>query len=296
MEGSAANEKNNLKPLSSKEKAEIKSDIYKDLQLPATSGSIRFFPGGKKSWLPRTVAAAVFLISVGSAVYFWFRPAAPDKAGSATMITAINEIKTGRGELKKILLEDSTLVTLNANSTLRYKGFGKDGRREVEVEGNAFFSVKKDPHYAPFVIRANALAVTVLGTELNVNARSAETQVELASGKIKIEHKKNIAYLEPGEKIKFDTTAQVFRKMKMNPALYYAWTKGQWNFHQSTLEEIASLINEYYGMETGFISPEARKLRINAVIPVSNLEDLVSVIEHTLPVNIKISQNQLIVQ
>ena len=210
----------------------------------------------------------------------------------------MNEIRTGDGEMKRITFSDSTVVMLNANSVLRYGNQFKEGAsREVQLEGNAFFSVKKDRLDAPFIIHAHSLAVTVLGTEFNVNARSAATEVTLASGKVKVEGSVgNISYLQPGERIKLDTTSQSFLKAKTDPALYHAWTKGEWNFHQTTLEAITGLISEYYGTKIIFNNSASKRLRINAVLPVSSLENLVSVVERTLQIKITVEQNQLIVQ
>ena len=47
--------------------------------------------------------------------------------------------------------------------------------------------------------------VTVLGTQFNVNARSGQAEVALASGKVKVElagSQTSAEYLEPGEKLK----------------------------------------------------------------------------------------------
>ncbi len=288
------------KSLSPKEKAEIKNNIYKNLQLPAASGRIRFFPGGRNGWVLRTVAAAVLFILIGTPVYFWLRPTDRNIRNTVNTYAGLREVRTGGGEMKKITLNDGTVITLNANSILRYNNnFQEGAAREVELEGNAFFSVKKDRLHALFVVHARSLNVTVLGTELNVNARSAAAEVELASGKVKVEergNKANTVYLQPGEKIKLDTLQNTFLRTKMNLQLYEAWTRGQWNFRQNTLEEITGLIREFYGVEILFQTEKSKKLRINAVLPVTNLQNIVSVIEQTLQINIQINDNQLIVK
>jgi transmembrane sensor len=290
----------NNKPLSSKEKEEIKNNIYKHLQLPATSGSIRFFPGGRNGWIPRTVAAAVLFIAIGTSVYLWFRPAAIGIRTDTNGYAGLLEIRTGSGEMKRITLSDKTVVLLNANSIFRYSNdFQEGSSREVELEGNAFFTVQKDRLHAPFVVHTRSLNVTVLGTELNINARSAEPEVELASGKVKVEQKGgagNTIYLQPGEKVKLDTAQNNFLKSEIHPQLYEAWTKGKWNFRQNTLEEITGLIREFYGVDILFKKQKSKKLRIDAVLPVTSLQNIVSVIEQTLQINIQVNNNQLIVQ
>lgn len=297
---STGNNNKNTEPLSSSEKAALKNEIYQDLQLPATSGRIRFFPGGKKGWLPRTVAAAVVLAFGGLAVYLALMPGRDTNDKKYASTDKVKEIRAGHGEMKRITLGDSTVVILNANSTLRYRHeFQRGASREVELEGNAFFTVKKDRLSAPFVIHTGSLAVTVLGTELNVDARSAAAEVALASGKVKVQgngQHSDVVYLQPGEKIALDTLSHQLVKTKTNPALYNAWTKGEWNFQQTTLEEITGLIGEYYGTQTIFRHPANKRLRINAVLPVSNLENLVSVIARTLQIKIAVLDNQLIVQ
>jgi transmembrane sensor len=299
MEERAAKGNNkNIKPLSPQEKEEIRLNIFEHLQLPATSGSIRFFPGGKKNWVPQTVAAAV-LLAIALPAYFWFRQ--PVKSSKAAIVySSLQEIRTGSGEMKRIILQDSTVVLLNAGSALRFRGNFEEGQtREVELEGNAFFSVKKDRLHAAFVVKARSLSVTVLGTELNVNARSEAAEVELASGKVKVERKgdrENATFLLPGEKLRLDTASGEMLKTKMSPQLYYAWTKGEWNFRKNTLEEIMGLLREYYGVEVIFKKKNSKSMRIDAVLPVTSLQNIITVIRHTLQINVEVNNNQLIVQ
>jgi len=291
-----ADQDNEIQPLSPKEMAEIRSNIYRKLRLPATSGSVQLFPGGIRSWMLRTVAAAM-LVCIAVPVYYWLKPAA---AGKINKLYSLLEVRTGAEELRKITLPDSTIVLLNANSILYYSSnFQDQAVREVRLTGNAFFSVKKDRKHTPFIVRANETSITVLGTELNVNARSEETEVALASGKVKVAqagNDSNAIFLQPGEKLKLDMTSRTFVKSEMNTQLYDAWTNGIWNFRQNTLEEITGLIREYYGTDIIFNKANSRHLRINAVLPVSGLQNLVAVIGHTLQIKIKLLNNQLIVQ
>ena len=286
-----------IQPLSSEEKKTIRENIYQTLDLSSEAEVTSFLSPGKKRRQRWAVAAAIAILTLPA--YLLIRPGkapAEEEKNSYSTLT----LKTGPGEMKRIILEDSTVVMLNANSSLQYaSSFENRPARELRLEGNAFFSVKKDKLH-PFIVTARSLVVIVLGTELNVNARSAETEVELTSGSVKVEgagHQKvNPAYLQAGEKVTLDPTSQTFIKTKMNVELYSAWTEGKWNFRQTSLGEISRLLHEYYGVEIIFKNEKIRHLRINAVIPVTSLQALIPVIEQTLQIKIELVNNQLILQ
>ena len=79
------------------------------------------------------------------------------------------EISVAYGEQKRLILPDSSEVWLNAGSSILYpETFAKD-KRLVMLDGEAYFSVKKDTA-SPFIVEASQLSVKVLGTRFNVKA------------------------------------------------------------------------------------------------------------------------------
>lgn len=283
-----------MQPLSPEEKTTMRENIYQSLGLFPLSGNISFFPNGKRNRKQWIAAAAIAILAIPAYLFI--------RSGMASVTNEKNNyssliLKTGPGEMKRILLEDSTVVTLNANSSLQCgSSFKNKPRREVILEGNAFFNVAKDEMH-PFVVHARSLEVTVLGTELNVNARSSAVRVELTSGSVKVEPAENKrgfpAYLQPGEKVTFDTVSGNLIKTKMNAKLYSAWTEGIWNFRQTSLEEITGLLHEYYGVDIVFKSEKTRHMRITAVMAVTSLQKMIPVIEQTLQIKIEHINNQL---
>jgi ferric-dicitrate binding protein FerR (iron transport regulator) len=278
-----------IQPLSAEEKASIKTSIYQRLDLNENSEG----PSSNRKYYWLLSAAAFFAIAVISS-FILFKPG--DKISEAQPLFTI--IRSDK-ETREITLPDSSVVILNAGSSLKYNNnFFDQPDREVFLEGNAFFKVTKQADKRHFVVHAKSLDITVLGTQFNVNARSAATDVGLTSGKVKVTLPGNDgeAYMLPGEKLKLDTAQKQLIKTKLDTKLYSAWTEHKWNFQQTKLEDVAGLINEYYGITTEFKNEKHRKLKITAVIPVTNMEMLARILSKTLHIDIESINDRLIIQ
>lgn len=78
-----------------------------------------------------------------------------------------------------IVLPDSSLVTLSPNSTVYYKEPFQDGKRIVELKGEAYFEVVKHAQM-PFIVESYPLSTTVLGTVFSVKSFEKERQIKVA--------------------------------------------------------------------------------------------------------------------
>ena len=278
-------------PLSDDEKAFMKRSIYEELNNTVQPGA-KYFLLQKKTWLISAAAAAILFIlfSAGKMTSQLSVAASEDMAA----------IFTGTEQTKSIELSDGSSVVLNPNSSFRYStDFSAHAIREVYLEGNAAFHVKKDSSHKQFIVHANGTSVTVLGTQFIVNARSGATEVMLNSGKVKVSQdnsQTNTAYLVPGEKIKLDTNLNVFIKTKMSTYQYSAWTDHTWNFQQTSLGEISHVLSAYYGVNILFAHQQTSKLRVSALMPVTSLQALIPILEYTLHIKIKENQNYLTIQ
>lgn len=279
----------NLEPLDAEEKLTLKQRIMDRIELSAPSIRIERWSNTRLLKIAAFVGGLVLL-----AATFLTK-----KQETEAVVFQIVE-KTGAGETKKIQLADSSVVILNANSTLTYaSNFSETVSREVTLEGNAFFNVRKKADHKSFQVHANGLSVEVLGTEFNVNARHKETEVVLASGKVKLSDDKNKlepVFMNPGEKVDFDPARRKFTKTAIDIRLYQAWLNGKWNFSSTTLGEITSLMNAYYGVDVVFKDQKIKNLKINGLIPVTDLPAFTNIISKTLDIRIIQNNNQLLIQ
>lgn len=137
----------------------------------------------KRMWTGWAAAAAVCIIALS--VYI-FTP-----SGNASLVeTRFPEngmIKTSNTTTKplKVPLEDGSVVTLQPGSTLNYAAHFAQDRREVYLQGEAFFNVSKNAN-RPFYVYNNNLVTQVLGTSFNVKVNEHTQQVEVAvrTGKV----------------------------------------------------------------------------------------------------------------
>jgi len=296
-----AQNNNGIRPLSNEEKTSLKAGIFDHLDLMQAVPDVDEMQPAPDSRpapvrrLPlRSMAAAVFLLLAAAA---WLLRDLPALRPGRTLFLAE---RTGPNEMKRILLPDSSMVILNANSSLEYSpDLATAENREVRLEGNAFFNIKKSAGMRRFVVHARSLAITVLGTELNVNARTAATAVSLISGKVKVTVDSNSqepVYLLPGYTASFDTLRKSLISNPSNTSLYSAWTDGKWNFRHTSMEEIGQLIEEYYGSQVYFQNERDKRLCINAIMEVGSLQKLIPVLEQTLHIRIILSDNRLIIE
>jgi transmembrane sensor len=102
----------------------------------------------------------------------------------------------------KVVLEDGSVVYMNANSKLYYPEKFAEGNRVVEFEGDAFFEITKNPN-RPFIIKAKDAEIKVLGTSFNVNtnveAKDVEVLVETGKVKLSLLNETKSVTLIPGE-------------------------------------------------------------------------------------------------
>lgn len=96
------------------------------------------------------------------------------------------DIKTYKGEITLVNLPDGTKVWVNEFSDLKYPEKFSGNERNVELNGEAFFEVVKDPQH-PFIITSKGLRTKVLGTSFTVHARNPQnTYVSVVTGKVNI--------------------------------------------------------------------------------------------------------------
>ncbi|SEN07657.1 FecR family protein [bacterium A37T11] len=158
-------------------------------------------------------------------------------------------LSTPRGGQYQVILCDGTKVWLNAASTLKYPYKFNGDKREVFLEGEAYFSVNsKDAK--PFIVKTREQSTTVLGTEFNLAAYADEASVKttLINGAVRVLHidSKQPAFfvLAPGEQSIL--VGNKLTKQKTDVEVASAWKNGQFDFTGKNLEQVMRELERWY--------------------------------------------------
>ncbi|WCO02401.1 FecR family protein [Psychroserpens ponticola] len=181
--------------------------------------TIKSNPLNKTNWISTAMKiAAVFVICFG--VYFY----------TTTLDTTFNTIASQK---QSIELPDTSVVELNAMSTLAFNKSNWTSKREVTLQGEAFFKVAKG---SQFDVKTEDGIISVLGTQFNVKQRDNYFEVICYEGKVAVTYKANTAKLLPGDSF-FILDGKLFTTEKENQSTP-SWLQNQSRFKSLPYREV----------------------------------------------------------
>lgn len=178
-----------------------------------------------------------------------------------------NTIVVPRGGEYKLELADGTLVWLNSDSELRYPVRFVGDWRDVQLKGEGFFKVNKNPE-KPFRVMVGNMVVKVLGTSFNVNAYKDQDNIltTLVSGKVDIQDVsgKSLIVMEPNQQVDFQHGKVSVKEV--DAAKCVAWIDGKFYFNDMTLENIMSQLQRWYDIEVFFTDEGLKSYPFTGVV------------------------------
>lgn len=137
-------------------------------------------------------ASVAFIVLLGWAVYSAMvkREEKPQLGQQDSLIEnseAFTEKRNTTSETIQLALSDGSRISLAPKGRIRYPAHFDGERREVFLEGEAFFDIAKDPEH-PFLVYTSGLVTKVLGTSFRIRAygNSGEVTVEVKTGKVAV--------------------------------------------------------------------------------------------------------------
>ncbi|WP_080054576.1 FecR family protein [Spirosoma aerolatum] len=240
----------------------------------------------ERTWRQWLVAATVLLLlGLGS---FLFR----NQIRYQTYQTAF-------GETRSMRLADGSTVVLNANSSLRVPrwGFGHE-TREVWLTGEAAFSVTHTADDQKFVVKtANKFDVVVLGTEFSVFARKRGARVVLNKGKVRLHYQEGQTAkqvtMKPGDLVTLDPQNHLALKTLQQPQQQLAWQEKRFVFDETTLQEVAYLLEENYGLQVSIKDRALAERILMGSFRADNVDQLLQSISELLDISVVRQGNQV---
>ncbi|RLD83996.1 MAG: iron dicitrate transport regulator FecR [Bacteroidetes bacterium] len=221
------------------------------------------------SW--QMAAAAVLILTIG--ISFFMRSYTKDiNAMDGMHLTAS--------------LPDGSTVYLNAGSKISYKPYWWFMDRIVDLDGEAFFEVKKGE---TFRVESPIGTTEVLGTSFNVMSRGRRYEVTCVTGKVKVEANstKQSVIIHPAQKASFQKSGQFKIEENVNTENTRAWMSNRLVFTSVSLKEVFEEIERQYKVE--IISPKGLALQYTGSFEKGNsAEEILGLI--CRPFNLKVEK------
>lgn len=197
-----------------------------------------------------------------------------------------------------LTLDDGTLIHLNTNTRVIFpERFGKK-RRDVVLDGEAYFMVAPDKH-RPFTIHTPQGNIRVYGTEFCVNTKASDeggaTSVVLIKGAISVKQKDGNEHpLKPREKGVMRDHALTLTTVDTTP--YEAWNIGYLTFEDYPLDELMDVLTKWYGVEVIFKNETTCKRHFTGKLNrYGKLESMIRAIGNVTGIDIERNNNTIII-
>ncbi len=166
---------------------------------------------------------------------------------SSDSSSTLSEITVPKGSISEVMLPDSSVVIINSNSKLSYSSDFLSEKRVVNLDGEAFFKVKKQMNGNEFAVRSKGTQIVVKGTEFNIRAYQDNSTVEatLVKGAIVFCADKKSISLKPEQRLVYNTANKeiVVQKTNLEDT---EWRNGRYTFKDISLKEVIEILNRIY--------------------------------------------------
>lgn len=181
----------------------------------------------------------------------------------------INTIITPIGKNYRIILEDGSLICMNAATTLSFPTLFNLREREVYLQGEAFFDINNTGDY-PFVVKTDNLNVKVMGTLFNVRAYEDEAYAfaTLIKGAVQVNNNKSDNYtnLRPSEQYSLNLSTMKQEIAEVDTNIVTAWMNDMFVFKNEKLGAVMSDLRKWYVFNYEFEDKMASEVRISGNI------------------------------
>jgi len=211
-----------------------------------------------------------------------------------------NEIDVPLGRTFKLVLSDGTVVHLNAGTNLRYPvNFIPESKRVVFLSGEAYFEVTKN-EANPFVVLADEMEVTVLGTHFNVSSYLGSKQhTVLVEGSVSIDNldadpsAQRAIVIKPGQKAIMVPEGLNVNEVDVED--YIGWIRNLLIFNDELFPEIIEKIERKYNVEIENNFPELDTARFNGKFGNESIISLMNTFKESANFDYQIKDRRIII-
>jgi transmembrane sensor len=243
---------------------------------------VRLINRRKYAWL--RVAAILVTVFTASWLYYTF----------SYKPSQFLSFRSGAQVLSDTLPEGS-VVTLNKQSSIRYKRQFAGDLRKVDMEGEAFFKVAQDKN-KPFVVHTNGVVIKVLGTSFNVRTAAGGTEVIVETGMVEITRGGQTVRVGAHEKVLIGKNISAPVKEVNTDELYNYYRTNEFECDGTPLWRLVDKLNEVYKANIVIGDTRLREKLLTTTFQGESLDSILDVIAKTFGITVVRSGQEIILK
>jgi transmembrane sensor len=183
----------------------------------------------------------------------------------------LNTLHIPYGKRSKLILADGTLVFLNAGSTLIYPSEFSGSVREVYLDGEAYFDVRKSKDIK-FQVKTAYKTIEVLGTQFNVSVdkESKKFETVLVNGRIALNGNERQIEIEPNQYYVYSESTRTEQIRKVDVADYISWKDGRLRFKEERMESVLRKLEKIYNINVNLKNPKYLTYQVTGNLNLKN--------------------------
>ncbi len=207
--------------------------------------------------------------------------------GERGLLWLESDYRTGVGEQRLVQLSDGSEVRLNTDSALRLY-YSANERRIKLLRGEAFFQVAKNAD-RPFVVSANDIETTALGTAFNIRLMADKTEITVTEHQVKVEA---ITQQSSDRRTLLESQQISFKNKSFSPVtlvdstVVKAWQQQRLIFRGRPLGEVVEELNRYYQGHILILDESIANLKVTGVFNLTDPLATLETIEKSLSVDV----------
>ena len=208
-----------------------------------------------------------------------------------------NILSTPMGGEYQLVLPDGSKVWLNSGSTLRFPTAFIGSERIVELKGEAYFDIAKNPKM-PFLVRTNnAMDIKVLGTQFNVMAYDDEKNINttLVEGSVEVLKGSEKTNLKPGQEAILNRGSGNIKVAQADLEQAIAWKNGYFIFYNENIESIMRKVSRWYNVDIVYQGNLNNKDFVGTISRNKNVSELLKMLELTGAIHFSIDGRRITV-
>lgn len=255
-------------------------------------------------------AAAVILAAILTYTLFQFRSEKYQFVATTFKehVPYMKYIENYSEKPKQIVLPDDSKITLEENARIYYLSTFNSSKREVFLQGKAFFEVAHDPN-RPFLVYTGEVTTKVLGTSFTITAIPKDKNITVAvrSGKVSvfvptsefIFYKHQVeTVLTPNQQVVYDRSAVTASKtlVRAPQAILSRAEMKRIQFKEAPVTEIFMALEKMYGVDIIYDEAKFRNCLLTTSISEGGIFNRIDIICKAIGASYTVDNTQIIIR